>query len=231
MTEMERSGNMKKYVLTISELAKLRNTTSETLRHYDRIGLLKPVYVSDGGHRYYSIRQYEKLGTILELKEMGMSLEEIKEYFENRNLRKSYEMLKTYQQRFEERLKEQIRLNEIMREKLEFVRSLFSLPEMETIFEEEFPLRHMITLGRESGDRGRARHGLYEAGREPGREDPDSCDGPDGRIFGSENPDSKRRDDSGCSDGTGGFGKRRKQVRPGNPGGKVCLHDVQKWSS
>ena len=88
MTEMERSGKMRKYVLTISELAKLRNTTSETLRHYDRIGLLKPVYVSDGGHRYYSIRQYEKLGTILELKEMGMSLEEIKEYFENRNLRK-----------------------------------------------------------------------------------------------------------------------------------------------
>ena len=153
MTEMERSGNMRKYVLTISELAKLRNTTSETLRHYDRIGLLKPVYVSDGGHRYYSIRQYEKLGTILELKEMGMSLEEIKEYFENRNLRKSYEMLKTYQQRVEARLKEQIRLNEIIREKLEFVRSLFPLPEMETIFEEELPLRHMIPLGRESGDR------------------------------------------------------------------------------
>nr|WP_294463970.1 MerR family transcriptional regulator [uncultured Sellimonas sp.] len=144
---------MRKYVLTISELAKLRNTTSETLRHYDRIGLLKPVYVSDGGHRYYSIRQYEKLGTILELKEIGMTLGEIKEYFDNRNLRKSYEMLKSYQERFEKHLEEQIRINEIMLKKLEFVRGLFSLPEMERIFEKEFPVRHMITLGRESGDR------------------------------------------------------------------------------
>ena len=149
----EKESRMRKYVLTISELAKLRNTTSETLRHYDRIGLLKPVYVSDGGHRYYSIRQYEKLGTILELKEIGMTLGEIKEYFDNRNLRKSYEMLKSYQERFEKHLEEQIRINEIMLKKLEFVRGLFSLPEMERIFEKEFPVRHMITLGRESGDR------------------------------------------------------------------------------
>ena len=69
---------MVRYVLTITELAKLKNITSETLRHYDRIDLLKPNYVSESGHRYYSIRQYEKLGTILELKKIGMSLKEIK---------------------------------------------------------------------------------------------------------------------------------------------------------
>lgn len=31
--------------------------------------------------------------------------------------------------------------------------SLFSLPEMETVFEETFPVRYMVTFGRESGDR------------------------------------------------------------------------------
>lgn len=35
---------MKKDLLSITELAKLRRVTSETLRYYDRIGLLKPVY-------------------------------------------------------------------------------------------------------------------------------------------------------------------------------------------
>lgn len=60
---------MKKKYLTVSELARLRNTTAETLRYYDRINLLKPEYVSEEtGYRYYSIRQYEKLGTILELR-------------------------------------------------------------------------------------------------------------------------------------------------------------------
>lgn len=105
---------MARYVLTITELAKLKNITSETLRHYDRIGLLKPDSISASGHRYYSIRQYERLGTILELKKMGMSLKEIQEYFDNRNLNKSYLMLKEYQERFEKELQEKIQLNEVL---------------------------------------------------------------------------------------------------------------------
>ena len=144
---------MARYVLSITELAKLKKITSETLRHYDRIGLLKPDHISESGHRYYSIRQYERLGTILELKKIGMSLKEIQEYFENRNFKKSYSMLKGYQERLEKKLREQMQLNEILLQKLEFLDSLSYLPEMETIFEEEFPVRYMVTFGRESGDR------------------------------------------------------------------------------
>lgn len=81
----DRKGDtMVRYLLSISELAKLKNITSETLRHYDRIDLLKPDYVTKSGRRMYSIRQYEKLGTILELRAIGMSLHEIQEYFNNR---------------------------------------------------------------------------------------------------------------------------------------------------
>ncbi|MBM6668528.1 MerR family transcriptional regulator [Lacrimispora saccharolytica] len=144
---------MARYVLTITELAKLKQITSETLRHYDRIGLLKPDHISESGHRYYSIRQYERLGTILELKKIGMSLKEIQEYFNNRNFEKSYQMLKKYQEEFEKNLQEQIHLNEILLQKLEFLDNLSSLPEMETVFEKEFPVRHIVTFGREAGDR------------------------------------------------------------------------------
>lgn len=144
---------MDRYVLSISQLAKLKNITTETLRHYDRIGLFKPDYVSPGGHRSYSIRQYEKLGTILELRQIGMSLDEIQEYFNNRNFKKSFAMLKEYQQEFEKNLKEQIQLNEILIQKLKYLEELSELPEMETVFEEYYPERYMITLGKESGDR------------------------------------------------------------------------------
>ena len=64
-----------KEIISITEMAKLRNISTETLRHYDRIDLLKPVHVDpDTGYRYYSITQYEKIGTIRELKNLGMSL-------------------------------------------------------------------------------------------------------------------------------------------------------------
>lgn len=101
----------------------------------------------------YSIRQYEKLGTILELRAIGMSLHEIQEYFNNRNLKKSISMLRRYQQEFEKKLQEQIQLNEILIEKMKFLESLSELPEMETVFETYFPERYMVTLGEESGDR------------------------------------------------------------------------------
>lgn len=144
---------MAKYILTITELARLKHITSETLRHYDRIGLLKPDFVSESGNRSYSIRQYEKLGTILELKQLGLSLKEIKDYMENRTFQKSAELLKKYQNRFEEELNRQIQLNEIMKQKLSFLDQLSELPDMGIVFEQNFPERHMVTFGNPSGDR------------------------------------------------------------------------------
>lgn len=144
---------MEKYILSITDLAKLKNITSETLRHYDRIGLLKPVEVIKGGRRMYSIRQYEKLGTILELKEMGMSLKEIQEYMNNRNVKKSTEILERYQQRLEAKVRELEDINETLKQKIEFLHSLEELPQEEEIFEENFPVRYAVSFGERAGDR------------------------------------------------------------------------------
>lgn len=65
----------KRDMLSISEMAKLRQITPETLRHYDRIGLFRPSYIDpESGYRYYSITQYEDLGTIVELRQLGGAL-------------------------------------------------------------------------------------------------------------------------------------------------------------
>lgn len=85
-----------KEFLSIGEFAKIKNVTTETLRHYDRIGLLKPVYKDDRtNYRYYSIFQYEKLSTILELRQLGVKLEDIKKFFEKRDPETSLKLLKT----------------------------------------------------------------------------------------------------------------------------------------
>ena len=44
--------------LSITELAKLRKVSSETLRYYDRINLLKPEYIDpETRYRYYHDRR------------------------------------------------------------------------------------------------------------------------------------------------------------------------------
>ena len=67
-------------IFSIGEIAKLFNISTQTLRLYDRIGLLKPSLINEEtGYRYYSIDQFIKLECIKRCKVMGFSLDEIKE--------------------------------------------------------------------------------------------------------------------------------------------------------
>jgi DNA-binding transcriptional MerR regulator len=65
-------------MLTIGEFAWLSQVTVETLRHYDRLKLLKPVRLDRfTGYRYYSLAQLPRLNRILALKNLGLPLREI----------------------------------------------------------------------------------------------------------------------------------------------------------
>lgn len=63
---------------TIGDFSKINRITPKTLRHYDRIGLLKPARTDDWtGYRYYSAAQLPLIKRILILKELAFSLAEI----------------------------------------------------------------------------------------------------------------------------------------------------------
>jgi DNA-binding transcriptional MerR regulator len=62
----------------VGDLAKLTGLTVRTLRFYDQIGLFSPSGQTESGHRLYSESDLSRLQQILSLKELGLSLEEIK---------------------------------------------------------------------------------------------------------------------------------------------------------
>lgn len=66
--------------LTIGEFAELSGVPRKTLIYYDRIDLLKPEKVSDKGFRYYHYHQLYTINMIIALKEVRISLKEIKNY-------------------------------------------------------------------------------------------------------------------------------------------------------
>ena len=62
----------------IGEFAQIAQVSSRQLRFYDQLGLLQPGHINDQtGYRYYNIRQLPRLNSILALKELGLSLEQI----------------------------------------------------------------------------------------------------------------------------------------------------------
>lgn len=70
---------METYFL-IGEISKLTNVPIQTLRYYDKMGLLKPSYINkQNNYRYYSLNQFIKIDLLKQCKLMGLSLKEIEE--------------------------------------------------------------------------------------------------------------------------------------------------------
>lgn len=62
---------------SIRELSELAGVSARTLRYYDEIGLLKPLYVNDAGYRYYGEKEVVLLQQILFYRERGFDLSRI----------------------------------------------------------------------------------------------------------------------------------------------------------
>ena len=66
-------------LLKISELADFFGTTPKALRLYEKKGIIVPCKIDpQTGYRYYSADQVKKLNVLVELQELGFSLNEIK---------------------------------------------------------------------------------------------------------------------------------------------------------
>jgi DNA-binding transcriptional MerR regulator len=64
--------------LKVGELARRTGLTIRTLHHYDEIGLLKPSFHTESGHRLYTADDVVRLQQIVSLRQLGFALEEIR---------------------------------------------------------------------------------------------------------------------------------------------------------
>lgn len=63
---------------TILKLSQMAGVSTRTLRHYDSIGLLKPLRTNSSGYRIYGQKEIALLQQILFYRELGFALEEIR---------------------------------------------------------------------------------------------------------------------------------------------------------
>ena len=64
---------------TVKEVSRISGVSVRTLHHYDAIGLLKPVRVTEAGYRLYDDEALKRLQSILLLRQLQFPLKEIKE--------------------------------------------------------------------------------------------------------------------------------------------------------
>lgn len=64
---------------TVQKLGRLAGVSTRTLRYYDEIGILKPARINSSGYRIYSKAEVDRLQQILFYRELGVSLEGIRD--------------------------------------------------------------------------------------------------------------------------------------------------------
>lgn len=103
----------------IGQISKLYKISTDILRHYDKIGLVSPDFVGENGYRYYSKKQIWKLNTIRNFRNLGISLKDIKEFLDERNIKSAEEIIEFQLETVEEKIKKFTELKEELENKLE----------------------------------------------------------------------------------------------------------------
>ena len=71
----------------IGDFSSMSKTTIKTLRYYEKEGLLKPVYVDlNTGYRYYDTSQLMEISKIISLRQIGLSIKDIKNILNGYNM-------------------------------------------------------------------------------------------------------------------------------------------------
>ena len=84
---------MKRNYFTTGEFAKICGVNKQTLFYYDSQGIFTPDIVAENGYRYYSYGQLETFTVLLMLRDLGVSIKEIKLHMDNRSPEALIELL------------------------------------------------------------------------------------------------------------------------------------------
>lgn len=86
----------------IGEFSSMSKTTIKALRYYEKEGLLRPVYIDlNTGYRYYETSQLVEVSKIVSLRQIGLSIKDIKKVLDGYDM---IEILNKRKQEIEEKL-------------------------------------------------------------------------------------------------------------------------------
>ncbi|MCI4129557.1 MerR family transcriptional regulator [Bacillus haynesii] len=90
---------------SIGETAKINNVSIQALRHYDKIGLLKPSYVNEeSGYRYYTLDQFIYLDIIKYAKMFGIPLKEVRDTLSSGDMQEISIKIRAYRDMLEKQI-------------------------------------------------------------------------------------------------------------------------------
>ena len=131
--------------LSIGQMAELNHVSEQTLRLYDKEGLLVPRCVDPvTGYRYYHIIQSAKLDLIQNMKVYGMTLRQIRSFLDSNDPAALRALLSEQADSIEERIRQLRRSQSAITRTLDNYRRYEAMPRNGEIFLEYIPERRIF---------------------------------------------------------------------------------------
>ena len=111
----------------IGEISKLYNIGVDSIRYYEEVGLICPER-SESGYRHYSTHDLWRLNVIRDLRSIGFTIEQIREYLDDHNTAASLKLLEEEQEAINKKLLILQNLQKNVTHRLNTIRFAQSLP-------------------------------------------------------------------------------------------------------
>lgn len=111
----------KSLLFTTGQFARLHHLNKRTLHYYDEIGLFSPAFKGENDYRYYTWQQSADLENILALRELHMSIDEIRSYLHSPNAQSFLALSERKIGEIDETIQHLTKLRAIMQKKQEML--------------------------------------------------------------------------------------------------------------
>ena len=133
-------------LLTIGQFAALHGINKKTLMWYDQVGLFRPAWIHpENGYRYYSYHQSAVLETILLLRELDVSIDEIRGFMEHRSAASLQKLLEEKMVELDQRIAHLQGLRKTLAHHQQHTKALLTM-DLSSLSVVEKPARQLVTV-------------------------------------------------------------------------------------
>lgn len=134
---------MEKY-FKIGEISRLYHIGVDSLRYYEKIGVIAPRR-AESGYRLYSVHDIWRLNVIRELRELNFSMEEIKDYLNCHTVDSTLHLLEQEQEKIRLKMQMLLELQDNVRQRMQTIRRAQERP-LHEITAKYYPPRRCFSI-------------------------------------------------------------------------------------
>lgn len=141
---------MDKVVFHIGELSNLFSISVDSIRYYEKMGLINPMRNVDNGYREYTMDDFETIVIVRELLALGFHMDKICDFIRSRNLDSTMNILNQEINIIDQSIMELTLKKRSIENRMETINSALSLPLDGKVYKKYIDERHVIMVSEEN---------------------------------------------------------------------------------